>query len=126
MRTRTRKEWEHLYRSLWRAQYAYLTKEERGRLVRACRGRVVFDSAEEARDMLRFLQTRGRLYLAAYTCPLCHGVHIINRRTISHHRRLLAIDDVTPMVATLLHHWEHSNRDTAKARSEPSHADGVC
>jgi hypothetical protein len=104
MRSLTRKEWEHLYRSLWRAPYADLTKQERGRLVRACRGRVVFDSAEEARDMSRFLQPRGRLNLAAYTCPLCHGFHIINRRSLSHHRRLMAIDHVTPMVATLLHH----------------------
>ena len=126
MRSLTRKEWEHLYRSLWRAPYADLTKQELGRLVLACRGRVVFDSAEEARDMSRFLQPRGRLNLAAYTCPLCHGVHIINRRSISYHRRLLAIDHVTPMVAARLHHSQHTNRDAAKAPSEPSHAGGVC
>jgi hypothetical protein len=101
MRSLTRKEWEHLYRSLWREPFADLTKEERGRLVQACRGRVIFDSVEEARDKLRFLQTRGRPDLAAYTCPLCHGVHIINHRSISHHRRLLAIDHVTPMVLGL-------------------------
>jgi hypothetical protein len=109
MRSLTRKDWEHLYKSRWRVPYAYLTKEERGLLVRACRGRVVFDSVEEARDMLRFLQPQGRLNLAAYTCPLCHGIHVVNRRKISQHRRLLALDHARQRVATLLDHSEHSN-----------------
>ena len=125
MRTLTRKEWEHLYRSRWRVPYADLTKEERGRLVQACRGRVVFDSAKEARDILRFMQPGGTQNLAAFTCPLCHGIHIISRRKISQHRRLFAIGDAAPMVVTVLCGSEHTNKHSATAPSDPRHFDGV-
>ena len=83
MRTLTSKEWDHLYKSTWRPLYAHLSKEERGSLVRVCRGRAVFDSREEAHEMMRVLQPRGRLNLGAYTCPLCQGIHIGNRRRLA-------------------------------------------
>jgi hypothetical protein len=83
MRTLTPKEWDHLYESTWRPLYAHLSKEERGNLVRVCRGRAVFDSREEAHEMMRVLQPRGRLKLGAYTCPLCQGIHIGNRRRLA-------------------------------------------
>lgn len=106
MRKLTRKEWDLLYRSRWRAPYSGLTKEERGRLVQGCRGRVVFDNVEEARDILRLMQPRGTMNLAAYTCPLCHGIHVVSRRKISQDRRLFGINHsprtadagITPML----------------------------
>jgi hypothetical protein len=49
-------------------------------LVHVCRGRAVFDSCDEAHEMMRLLQPHGRLNLGAYSCPLCHGIHIGSRR----------------------------------------------
>jgi hypothetical protein len=37
--------------------------------------------------MLRILQPRGRLNLGAYSCPLCHGIHIASRRYLPLYRR---------------------------------------
>ena len=101
MQTLTPREWDQLYRSIWRTPYAHLTKDERGRLVRICRGKAIFDNLEEARKMLRFLQPSGRLNLAAYTCPLCSGIHIGNRRRIAQHRLWLKIHPVDSEVCNV-------------------------
>jgi hypothetical protein len=114
MRTLTCKEWEQLYRSRWRVPYADLTKEERGRLVQLCRGRVVFDNAEEARDILRLMQPRGTLNLAAYACPLCHGIHVVSRRKISQHRRSLVMNHATPMIQTPIYNSGPANSESTE------------
>jgi hypothetical protein len=113
MRTVTRKEWEQLYRSRWRVPYSDLTKEERGRLVQGCRGRVVFDSVGEAHEILRLMQSGGTQNLAAYTCPLCHGIHVVSRRKISQDRRLFGINH-SPRMADARDHYEAKSRSLKK------------
>src|SRR5438045_3777062 len=88
MHTLSSKEWEHLYRTVWRAPFDHLSKLERGKLVLTCRGRTVFDSVEEAQKMLRILQPEGKLRLSAYCCSLCQSFHIADRRVITSYRRV--------------------------------------
>jgi len=89
MHTLLSKEWEHLYRTVWRAPFDHLSKLERGKLVLSCRGRTAFDSVGEARKMLRILQPEGKLRLSSYCCPLCHHVHIADRRVVTSYRRVV-------------------------------------
>jgi hypothetical protein len=89
MKRLTGKEWEQLYRAIWRKPYAHLSKEERRQLVLGCRSKVHYSSPDEAREMLRILQPRGKLQLSAYSCPLCGGIHISNRRHQAQYRKLL-------------------------------------
>ena len=84
----TTKEWDLLYRSVWRKQYVHLSKEGRGRLVLACRSKVRYSSRDEARTMLRVIQPKGKLQLCVYSCPLGQGTHITNRRHVVQHRKL--------------------------------------
>jgi len=77
------KEWDQLYRAVWRQPFAHLSKSERGKLVRSCRGKPIFDSFEEANDMLEVLQPNAKLHLRVYGCLLCKRFHIAN-----HHRLL--------------------------------------
>lgn len=89
MHTLLSKEWEHLYRTVWRARFANLPKAERGALVRGCRGKAVYDLRAEAQNMLRILQPEGKLRLAVYCCPLCRAFHIAQRRELALYRRML-------------------------------------
>ena len=89
MHTLLRKEWEHLYRTVWRAPFAHLPKYERGVLVRGCRGKAVFDLRADAQNMVRILQPEGKLRLGVYCCPLCRAFHIAQRREIALYRRML-------------------------------------
>jgi hypothetical protein len=92
MHTLSSKEWEHLYRTVWRARFAHLSKSERAKLVRICRGKAVFDCMEEARSMLRILQPEGKLSVCAFCCPLCQHFHVADRRVITAYRRVLKND----------------------------------
>src|SRR5215472_2327558 len=96
MHTLLRKEWEHLYRTVWREPFAHLSKSERAKLVSACRGKAVFESLGEAQKMRRILQPEGRLRLGVYCCPLCHYFHIASRRTIASYVHLLRMSQKDP------------------------------
>jgi hypothetical protein len=61
------------------------TRETRSRLHR----QAVFDSMGEARSMPRILQPEGKLRVCAYCCPLCHHLHVADRRVVTSYRRVL-------------------------------------
>jgi hypothetical protein len=87
MRILSSSQWDGFYRTMWREGLAHLSKAERGKLVQGCRGKTIFDSVEEARLMLRVIQPSGKLRIGAYSCPLCHHVHIAERRLLAVYRR---------------------------------------
>jgi len=80
MRTRTMREWKHLYESQWRAAFAHLPKEERARLVRGCLGKAVYDSRSEVERVIDRLPLRPGQLLGVYDCPLCGDIHTGNRK----------------------------------------------
>ena len=90
----TGKEWDQLYRSIWRQPYAHWSKEERRRLVLGCRNKVHYSSRDEACTMLRVLQPKGKLQLCVYSCPLCRAIHITNRRNLAQYRKLMLLPAV--------------------------------
>lgn len=104
MITRSRKEWEHLYRHVWRPPIHHLPKEIRAKLVRGCFGKDAYESAEEALPIIAEMPVRPGLYLKAYKCPLCKDWwHIGNSRTpntmperaIDANRNIVAIGEQT-------------------------------
>ena len=80
MRTLRIAEWARLYHTVWRAPFVHLPKHEREKLVRACRGKAIYDSHAEARQLIATLPLRDGCYLGAYDCPLCGGIHTGNRK----------------------------------------------
>ena len=92
MHTLSAKEWDQLYRAVWREPFAHWSKPERGKLVQVCRGKDIFDSVDEAQNMLRVLQPQGKLRLGVYRCPLCQRIHIANRRILVLQRSSLRIE----------------------------------
>ena len=91
MKTLRIAEWCKLYQTLWRAPFAQLTKEERCKIVRGCKGKAIYESYAEANAVVPNLPSRGKLIrVHAYTCPLCGGIHIGNTRKSGKHafRRL--------------------------------------
>jgi hypothetical protein len=97
MKTITNAEWERMYRLYWRGPFAHLPKDIRAKLVRGCRGKACYDSAEEALPVIAQMPVRSGLFLHAYRCPLCYNLlweeggpvyqanyHIGNSRNASH------------------------------------------
>jgi hypothetical protein len=80
MRTRDMREWKHLYQTVWRALFAHLPKAERAKLVRGCRGKAIYDSRDEAEQVIDRLTLRPGKLLGAYDCPLCGDIHTGNRK----------------------------------------------
>jgi len=76
------KEWDQLYKAVWREPFAHLSKAERGKLVRGCRGKPIFDSFDEAFELLEVLQPNAKLRLRVYGCLLCKRIHIANHQHI--------------------------------------------
>jgi hypothetical protein len=80
VKQRSVKEWAELYESMWRPPFVHLSKEDRGKLVRGCKGKDVYDSHEEASAAIAELPLRPGYLLGAYICPLCGGIHLGNRK----------------------------------------------
>jgi hypothetical protein len=80
MRQRTVREWSMLYESMWRRPFAHLSKLDRAKLVRACKGKDVYDSHDEAEAAIAALPLRPGYLLGSYDCPLCAGIHLGNRK----------------------------------------------
>jgi hypothetical protein len=80
MRQRTVREWSMLYESIWRRPFAHLSKIDRAKLVRACKGKDVYDSRQEAAAVIAELPLRPGYLLGSYDCPLCGGIHLGNRK----------------------------------------------
>jgi hypothetical protein len=82
MKKLTNAEWEHLYRTVWKIPFAHLPKEIRGKLVRGCVGKTLYESREEALPVIAEMPVHRGYYLMAYFCPLCKsGFHVGNSRT---------------------------------------------
>jgi hypothetical protein len=96
LHTLSAREWDLLYRTAWREPFAHLSKPERGKLVQGCRGKSVFDSFEEAHAMLRTFQPTGKLRQGAYQCPLCHKLHVADRRVLAFYRRYAMSEAADP------------------------------
>lgn len=77
MRTLTMREWQIIYRE-WRKQYSHLPKRARGRIVRGCRGKVLYESREEAEGIAAILDRRGTKMISMYPCDICSAWHIGN------------------------------------------------
>lgn len=79
MKTLRTREWGLLYKTIFRPPIAHLPDGERSKLVRGCKGKVIYDSYEEAEPVVIQLPPRpGKGHPHAYTCPLCKGIHIGN------------------------------------------------
>lgn len=81
MYQRSNKEWEHLYRTVWRLPFAGLSKKLRAKLVRGCQGKDVYTSPEEALPIIAEMEVRPGFYIKCYSCQLCGQFHIGNSRT---------------------------------------------
>lgn len=80
MYRRSSKEWETMYRTVWRLPFAGLSKELRAKLVRGCHGKDVYESPEEAEPIIAQMPVRSGLYIKCYSCQLCGQFHIGNSR----------------------------------------------
>lgn len=69
--------------SLWRPPYAHLSKEDRAKLVRDCKGKDVYESPAEAYAAAETMTLRPGYYISVYECPLCGGIHIGNRKYLT-------------------------------------------
>lgn len=77
----TEREWRRAYR-YWRVPYAHLAPVERQRMVRGCKGKAQYYTADEAIADARLLPIRSddKRWLKAYRCPLCQNWHIGNTK----------------------------------------------
>ena len=80
MRTLRIAEWAKLYKREWRPAVAHLSKDVRAKLVRACMGKAIYESHEEAQQLIATMPLRDGRYLGAYDCALCGGIHTGNRK----------------------------------------------
>lgn len=111
MKTLTTKEWGFLYKRFWRQPFENWSKESRARLVRACMGKAIYDSYEEALKVIAGMPIRPGFYLKAYECQLCFryvevdGVRVL-RRGIHIGNSRIANQLPSPSVTQLKSHTE--------------------
>ena len=79
MRILTRWEWKILYKR-WRVAYAHLPSAARGRIVRGCRSKALYESEAEARQLADTLPPREGVTISVYPCDICKFWHIGNTR----------------------------------------------
>lgn len=81
MRTMKSREWSRWYELVFRQPFVNLTPEQRGKLVRGCKGKAIYRGFREAWKIADSLPQRECLYAGAYNCPLCGGIHVGNSKT---------------------------------------------
>ena len=83
MRTMRIADWARLYRKELRPRIAHLPKREREKLVRACKGKAIYDTWIEALAVIERLPLIDDKMLGAYECWLCGSIHTGNRKYLT-------------------------------------------
>jgi hypothetical protein len=88
------KEWKALYEA-WRIGKEGWPSRVRGQIARGCRGKMRYESREEAIPIAKALPSREGLRVSVYACGICRGYHIGNTRF-----NRSEPNDLTPLEAT--------------------------
>lgn len=78
MRTIRMGEWKRLY-EVWKVLHPEIQlKSDRARYVRGCKGKVLYESQQEAESIIPFIPKRDGAVLTTYPCSICGAIHIGN------------------------------------------------
>jgi hypothetical protein len=62
----------------WRPAYAHLPAKARGRIVRGCIGKAMYETKAEAEAVAKGLPPREPLKISVYPCDVCKSWHVGN------------------------------------------------